>query len=109
MAFLMEISFDNSCRLARKTYTFEYSGVIFKLIQDNPRKWADHLLPIVPAHNSPEADHAFAAACESVSALGWEHAATVAVWESGGGGWNDGQPLHQAKPRMFTFPRTAFG
>lgn len=108
MAFLMEISFDNACRLARKTYTFQYNGVTFKLIQDNPRKWADHLLTIVPASNSSEADRAFAAACEFVSALGWEHRANVAVWESGGRGWRDGQPLRQGRPTIFTFPRIVF-
>jgi hypothetical protein len=95
--------------LARKTYLFQYKGITFKLVQDNPRKWADHLLTIVPAHNSPEADAAFAAACEFVSALGWENRATVTVWESGGRGWHDGDPLRDAKPTIFTFPRTAFG
>jgi hypothetical protein len=108
MAFLMEISFDNSCRLARKTYTFQYRGVAFKLIQDNARKWADHLLTIVPAPDSPDADRAFAVACEFVSALGWEHRAHVAVWESGGSGWDDAVPLRQARPSVFTFPRIAF-
>src|SRR2546421_2917236 len=109
MAFLMEISFDNSCRLARKTYLLQYKGVTFKLVQDDPRKWADHLLTVVPTHTSPEADSAFAAACEFVSALGWEHGATVAVWESGGRGWHDDDLLQDAKPTLFTFPRTAFG
>jgi len=105
----MEISFDNSCRLARKTYLFQYRDTIFKLVQDNPRKWADHLLTIVPSHTSVEADRAFAAACEFVSALGWEHGSQAAVWESGGRGWHDGQPLRTATPTIFTFPRVAFG
>jgi hypothetical protein len=109
MAYLMEIGFDNSCRLARKTYLFQYNDVTFKLVQDNPRKWADHLLTIVPAYNSREADSAFAAACEFVSALGWEHRARVAVWEAGGRGWHDGHSLREAKPSIFTFPRIAFG
>jgi hypothetical protein len=41
MAYLMEIGFDNSCRLARKRYMFQYRGVAFKLVQDNPRRWAE--------------------------------------------------------------------
>jgi hypothetical protein len=108
MAYLMEIGFDNSCRLARKTYLFQYRDTVFKLVQDNPRRWADHLLTIVPSHNSDEADRAFAAACEFVSAIGWEHSAQVAVWESGGRGWHDSHPLRIATPTIFTFPRVAF-
>ncbi len=108
MAYLMEISFDNSCRLARRSYVFEYEDVTFKLVQDNPRKWADHLLTIVPAVTSPEAEKAFAAACQFISAFGWEHQASVAVWETGGGGWSDDHLLKQAKPRIRTFPRVPF-
>src|SRR5207245_1390987 len=70
---------------------------------------ADHLLTIVPSHTSVEADRAFAAACEFVSALGWEHGSQAAVWESGGRGWLDGQSLRTATPTIFTFPRVAFG
>jgi len=109
MNYLMEICFDNSCRLARKRYLFQYRGVTFLLVQDNPRKWADHLLTIVPAHVSREADLAFAAACEFVSALGWEHRAQVAVWEAGGRGWHDEHLLRVAKPTLFVFPRIPFG
>jgi hypothetical protein len=104
----MEISFDNSCRLARRTYMFQYRGVTFKLVQDNPRKWADHLLTIIPAPDSPEADQAFKVACEFASALGWEHGARVAVWESAHISWPDGCPLRRARPLIFTFPRIAF-
>src|SRR6266545_4514602 len=108
MAYLMEIAFDNSCRLDRKRYIFQYRGVTFKLVQDNPRKWADHLLTIVPAYTSPEAERAFATACEFVSALGWEHQAGATVWEEGGRGWPDGQTLRLAKPAFRTFPRIPF-
>src|SRR5215472_2969072 len=108
MAYLMEISFDNSCRLARRSYIFEYGGVSFKLVQDNPRKHADHLLTVVPSATSPEAEQAFEAACQFISAFGWEHQASVAVWESGGGGWPDDRPLRLAKPGIFTFPRVPF-
>lgn len=108
MADLMEIAFDNGCRLARKSYLFEYRGVTFKLVQDDPRKWADHLLTIVPDSKSPEGDTAFAAACEFISALGWETHRPVAVWEAGSGGWLDGRPLRAAKPTIRVPPRIPF-
>ncbi len=108
MAYLMEISFDNSCRLALNQYLFEYHGVRFKLVQDKTRKWADHLLTVVPMGDTAAQDRAFAAACEFVSALGWELHARVAVWESGGGGWPDDLPLSKAKPNIFVFPHVPF-
>jgi hypothetical protein len=108
VAYVMDISFDNSCRLARKTYLFEYQGVRFKLVQDEPRKWADHLMTIVPSVDGPESDRAFTAGSEFVSALGWELRSSVAVWESGGRGWPDPLPLSQVKPSIFTFPRVPF-
>jgi hypothetical protein len=104
----MEICFDNSCRLARERYLFRYGGVTFKLVQENPRKWADHLLTIVPDHESPEAEAAYAAGCEFISALGWEHQASVAVGGTGGGGWPDDDPLRLAQPRVRIFPRVPF-
>lgn len=109
MAYLMEMCFDNSCRLARKQYLFEYRGVRFKLVQDNPRKYADHLLAIVPDANSPQHERAFSAGCEFMSALGWQNRARVAVWEAGGSGIPDGFDLSDADPRFFTFPRVPFG
>jgi hypothetical protein len=48
MAFMMEMALDNSRRFRRKRYVFEYRRVQFMLVQDNPRKWADHLLTLVP-------------------------------------------------------------
>jgi hypothetical protein len=105
----MEVCFDNSGRLARTRYLFEYRGVRFKLIQDNPRRYADHLLTIVPSSNSPEAGHAFLAACEFVSALAWANRARVAVWEAGGMSWPDAVPVERARPHFFQFPHIAFG
>ena len=108
MAYVMDIRFNNSCRLARKTYLFDYKGVRFKLVQDNPRKWADHLMAIVPSGDGPESDRAFTAGSEFVSALGWELHSSVSVWESGGRGWSGTLPLSQVKPGVFTFPRVPF-
>jgi hypothetical protein len=37
MPYLMHIAFDNSRRLPRHIYYFEYAGVRFKLIQNEAR------------------------------------------------------------------------
>ncbi len=107
MAYLMQIAFDNTRRLERKRYLFEYRGVRFKLVQNNPRKRADHLLTIVPDDQAAR-ENAFAAASEFLSALAWENGAHVAVWEAGGSGWPDNCPLQKAEPNIFVFPRIPF-
>jgi hypothetical protein len=104
----MQIAFDNTRRLQRKHYLFEYRGVRFKLVQDNPRKWADHLLTIVPQDDRIAREHAFSVASEFLSALAWENGAGVAVWEAGGSGWPDNLPLRRAQPNIFVFPRIPF-
>lgn len=108
MAYLMQIAFDNTRRLQRKRYLFEYRGVRFKLIQNNPRKWADHLITIVPQDNRTAREHVFSVASEFLSALAWENSADVAVWEAGGSGWPDDLPLQKAQPNIFVFPRIPF-
>lgn len=105
MAYLMQIAFDNTSRLQRNAYLFEYKGVRFKLVQDNPRKWADHLMTIIPKWDSPAKRAAYAAASEFLSALAWVNGGAVAVWDSGGGGWRDGRSLRSARPTLFLFPR----
>lgn len=109
MAYLLQISFDNSKRLAKKQYYFEYRGIQFKLIQDNPRKRADHLLTIVPDIDGPVREKAFSTVAEFLSALGWENGSRVAVWESGAVSWPSEYALRLAKPSIFTFPRIAVG
>lgn len=109
MPYLMHICFDNSRRLRRRHYLFEYRGVRFKLIQDNPRKWADHLLSIIPDWNQSTREQVFSVASEFLSALSWENSARIAIWEGGGRGWPDGDPLSKAVPNIFTFPRIPFG
>ncbi len=109
MVYLLEISFDNSCRLSRRRYLFEYKGVRFKLVQEHdPRRWADHLLTVLPDGDMAANEKAFAVACEFVSALGWEHEASVSVWESGGRGWIDSWPVSKAEPGVRTFPRAQY-
>ncbi len=73
MAYLMDIALDNAHRLRRKSYLFEYQGFRFKLVQDNPRKWSDHLLTIVPQDDHALEDRAFMTAAEFASALSWAH------------------------------------
>lgn len=109
MPFLMEIGFDNNCRLQRRHYLFEYKGIQFKLIQDNPRKWSDHLLTILPHRNEAERQRVFSAASEFVSALGWQNNARMTLWEMGGSGWHNERSLSQARPRIRTFPKIPFG
>ncbi len=108
MAYLMQICFGNTHRLKRKRYLFDYKGVQFKLVQNNPRKWADHLLTIV-AHNDRNAqEQAFATASEFLSALAWENRAAIAVSPGGGCGWCDDLPLLKAEPNIFVFPGIPF-
>lgn len=109
MAYLMHICFDNSRRLRRRHYLFEYRGVRFKLIQHNPRKWADHLLTIIPDRDQSTREQAFSVASEFLSALSWENRARIGIWEGGGRGWPDDSPLGRAVPCVFTFPRIPFG
>lgn len=109
MSYLLQTCFDNSCRLARRRYCFEYRGMQFKLVQNNPRKWADHLLTIISQNDRLAHERVFSTAAEFLSALGWENGARIAVWEAGGCGWPDEYSLREAEPNIFTFPRIPFG
>jgi hypothetical protein len=108
MAFLMNIAFDNTVRLQRRTYLLEYKGFRFKLVQNDPRRHHDHLLTIIPRHDGPERDQAFAAAAEFVSALAWQSGAAMTVWDSGGRGWDNRRSLRSAIPTAYGFPRVPF-
>lgn len=106
MAYLMHIGFDNSSRLCRNVYYFEYKGVRFKLIQNNIRKWCDTLLTIIPRRNSKEAeDKAYIIASEFLSALSWENNSRVTVHPPGGAGVRENYQLKQAKSCCFDLPR----
>ncbi len=109
MSYLLNISLDNPNRLNRKVHYFEYRGVRFKLVQNNPRKWSDTLLTIVSNdYRSPEAHAAYAAAGEFASALSWEFDAGVTVGGLGGGSFPPALTLRHARPRQFVFPRVPF-
>ena len=110
MPFLLHIPFDNSNRLekVRGSHYFEYKGVRFKLIQNNPRKWSDVLLTIVPNFRSPETEKAYEAAGEFLSALGWENASRVALGNCRGISVGVDFQLRSARCRFFTFPEVPF-
>lgn len=109
MAYLMHIGFDNSSRLCRRIYYFEYKKVKYKLIQNNPKKWCDVLLTIIGDKESNITEQiAYNTAGEFLSALGWENNSKVKLWHSGGPGGRD-FTLRKARCSMFTFPRVPFG
>lgn len=109
MDFLMHIGFDNSSRLWKKVFYFEYKGIRFKLIQNNPRKWCDVLLTIIPSHNNEESkNEAYFKASEFLSALSWANNSLVKVQELGGRGFPDDSPLEKAKCYVFGFPKAPF-
>jgi hypothetical protein len=109
MPYLMQICFDNDRRFNRKNYLFEYKGIKFKLVQNNPRKWADSLLTILPHYSQDKLDAAFKSASEFLSALSWELKSRIMVGGVGGSSWKEEFPLSKAKPSAFTFPRIPFG
>ncbi len=109
MPYLMEISFDNDHRLKRKNYLFEYKGIRFKLIQDTPRKWADHLITILSEGDESKREEVFSIASEFISALGWQNRARVAIWEIGGRNWHKEWSLSRASSSIRTFPKIPFG
>ncbi len=108
MPFLMHIAFDNPFRLKRNVHYFEYGGVRFKLIQNDPRKWADVLVTIVDSYNSPAVQRAYSAAGEFASALSWEFGVGTAIREVGGPGVGQTFRLRQARCVSFVFPGITF-
>lgn len=86
---------------------FEYKGVRFKLVQNNPKKWSDHLLTVLENSSESSRNVAFAAASEFLSALCWELKSRVMVSDCGG--WFDQSALGKARPRRFASPRIPYG
>jgi len=90
MAYLMHIGFDNSSRIWKDVYYFEYKSIRYKLIQNNIRKWCDVLLTIIPNDKDTKAmDYAYMNASEFLSALSWENNSQVKVRNLGGAGIPD--------------------
>ncbi len=109
MNYLLQIGFDNSHRLSRREYFFEYRGVRFKLVQRNPRKWSDALLTIVPELDGAANELAFARAAEFLSALSWQNHSMVAFWQSGAHSWPGKLSLEDARPFTRDPPRIPCG
>lgn len=108
MPYLMNINFDNSSRLCRDTYYFEYKSVVFKLIQNNIRKHRDTLLTIV-RDDEAEKEKAYDAASEFLSALAWENNARIKLSHAGGAGRRDNFRLRQARCFIRDYPQIPFG
>jgi hypothetical protein len=104
MAYLMHIGFSNDKRLKREIYYFEYKGVYFKLIQNNPRRWADVLLSILLSHDPDVEQKVFKLGAEFLSALCWENNSYIALENLGGNGWSDKASLRKAKCLSFSYP-----
>jgi len=105
----MHIGFDNSSRLWKDVYYFEYKGVRYKLIQNNVRKWCDVLLTIIPNDKDKKAiDYAYITASEFLSALSWENRSKVKANHLGGCGIPHDFKLRSAKCRAFSFPQVPF-
>ncbi len=103
----MNIGFDNSARLCRNTYYFEYKGTCFKLIQNNTKKWCDVLLTIVPDYKKAIND-AYVVASEFLSALSWENDSRVRLRHLGGHAGQHNFQLKKAKCTCFDFPEIPF-
>jgi len=109
MAYLMHIGFDNSSRIWKDVYYFEYKSIRYKLIQNNIRKWCDVLLTIIPNDKDTKAmDYAYMNASEFLSALSWENNSQVKVRNLGGAGIPDNFKLRNAKCRIYSFPQVPF-
>ncbi|HVM63130.1 MAG TPA: methylamine utilization protein MauJ [Verrucomicrobiae bacterium] len=111
----MHIGFDNSSRLRRDVYCFEYKGTRFKLIQNDPRRNSDVLLTILPGSGigrSPSEQKAridaFSRAAEFLSALGWQNNSAVKVWDSGGCSSGRVSDLAKANCSIFSFSKIPF-
>ena len=105
----MHIGFDNSDRLWRRVYYFEYKGIRYKLIQNPSRKWCDVLLTIIPERASQgQMSLAYATASEFLSALSWANHSLVKVYPIGGAGVRESFPLRRARCCNRSFPRIPF-
>ncbi len=108
MPAILNIAFDNTRRLRKRVYSFEYKNVRFKLIQNNPRKWADILMTIVPNTHDSSNEQIRNTAGEFLSALSWQNLSRVAVQFLGFDGIALNFHLRSAKCRWFVFPQTPF-
>jgi len=106
----MHIEFDNSARLCRNVYYFEYKDVRYKLIQNNFRKWRDVLITIVENHNDQNSiNNAYILASEFLSSLSWKNNSKISLHYSGGIGVPEKLPLRKAKSKIHNYrPQISF-
>jgi hypothetical protein len=107
MKMLMNIGFDNSARLCRNTYYFEYKGIRFKLVQKNMRKWCDALLTIIQDDEKSK-NQAYIAASEFLTALSWQNDSRLKLRPLGGISVPDNFQLRKAKSGFFSFPEIPY-
>ena len=112
MPYVMQICFNNSCRLNKRQYYFDYKGVQFKLIQNNPRKWSDVLISIIDVNYAPPSlkleEDIFLKASEFLSALSWENNSLVKLWRGGWNGINKETKLRNIKCTVYDSPKIAY-
>lgn len=95
---MMHIEFDNSARLFRNVYYFEYKGICYKLIQNNFRKWCDVLITILNNSNDQKSiNNVYAIASEFLSALSWQNESKILMYYSGGIDVPQNVPLRKTK------------
>ena len=109
MAYLMHIGFDNSARLWKNVFYFEYKGIRYKLIQNNNRIYSDVLLTVIPDERKTELiDNAYIVASEFISALCWQLNSFAKVKYLGGWGRSENFTLKRARCITFGFHKIAF-
>jgi len=109
MAYLMHIGFDNSARLWKNVFYFEYKGIRYKLIQNNNRMYCNVLLTVIPDERKTELiDIVYIVASEFISALCWQLNSFAKVKYLGGWGRSENIILRRAKCSMFDFHKIAF-
>jgi len=109
MAYLMHIGFDNSTRLWKNVFYFEYKGIRFKLIQNNSKTYCNVLLTIIPGEYKFElVNNAYRVASEFTSALCWQLRSLGKVSSLGGWGRTEKFTLKRARCMTFGFHEIAF-
>ena len=103
--FVQHIDFTKPVRFARDVYYFEYGGVRFKLVQNDPSKYCDAILTVMPNGDRVAEGRAFAAAGEFVSALAWKVGLPMAVAPGGGMGLPGEVALEDARCSCFGLPQ----
>lgn len=66
MPYLMHIAVDIPFRPTRRIAYFTYSGVRFKYIQNDGRKWSDVLVTLLQTMTGPEVNGASSFALERI-------------------------------------------